>query len=118
MSVRSVLTQANIHDNIDFRVALPDIANRTLGDSIHRISLTALGILLNRNAKKHNAADTRLFYLIKNLMQTVNRILKNTRHGLHRIPDVLPLHYKYGVNKILRMQSCLLHHGTDSPVPA
>ena len=113
VAVGGVFAQTDIHDAVQLRKVSFDLSHRPLGDPVRRIGLAPHLVLMGGNAEQQDAGNAAFPRFFQNAVQPVQRILKDSGHGGHRILQVFFFRHKNGIDEILRMQPGLPHHFSD-----
>ena len=100
VSVGGVLAQTDVRDDHQLRKYLLDVADGLLNDSVFIVSLGTALILVGRDAEHQHTLDACLPDPVQFLIQTVDGILVDARHGLDRVLDIFSFYHKNRIDQI------------------
>ena len=110
MSMRRIFTKADISNHQKIRCPLFDLTDGTLCNAIFRISLTSALIFVFRDSEDQDCRHTCLLYAIQFFRKTINGILINARHRIHRNFLIRSFFDKNRINQVIHRYARLTYH--------
>ncbi|MPN11961.1 hypothetical protein SDC9_159270 [bioreactor metagenome] len=100
MPIALVFAEADIRDDVHFRIFFLDNADGLLDNPIIHKGWCCFRVLFIRHAEQNNVTDAQRLQLIQFLWQHIERQVVLTLHGRDFTLNVFPVYHKQRVNHI------------------